>query len=128
MSGERRMTLFGVALSDLFVSLILFNLVLCVVFALSYLSARGVDLTVCRPDRNGGIDPVACIAALRKSAQPTWLTIVNRSAIAASAVFVIGTAIGAAWEMGRSRVGPTMVVHIPTDDATLASDGDAATA
>lgn len=129
MSGEKRLTVFGLALADLFTALVVFNVTLCLVFAISYWYARGVNLAACRADRAGNIDPISCVNALRASAMPGWLTVVDRAAIAATGTLVIGTAIGTAWEMGRARTGPQMIVHVPahaepTDDRIVSETPD----
>jgi hypothetical protein len=109
---RRRLTRFGRSLCDLFIALVIFFAVLGYVFAVAYLFARGVDLAACRP-RQGEMDEVACLNAIRASAMPSWLTILNRAAIASSGVLVIGTALGTAAEMNRARKGPRMAVHVP---------------
>jgi hypothetical protein len=65
-------------------------------------------MDACRVVRGAEPDPIACIDAIRAAAQPGWLTIVNRAAIAASGVYVIATAVAVGYEM---RSSTRLAVH-----------------
>ena len=87
----RSLTLFGQALADLFLSLVLYFAVKSVFWG------------------------IFAWASWNTIVLERWQVIGLRAMVDAAAVYVIGTAFGVAWEMGRARVGPRMVVHIPAD-------------
>jgi hypothetical protein len=84
----RKLTLFGVALRDLWLSLVIYFFV------------------------KGTFWAVAAWASWEGARLDRWQVTVLRSSMDAAAALVVGAAFGVAWEMSRARTGPRMVVHV----------------
>ena len=85
---RRSLTVFGRALCDLFLSLVVFNAALSAFFG--------------------------CFAWASWRMQPleSWQILTLRAALAGSATLVFGTGVGVSWEIRRSRADVS--VHVPT--------------
>lgn len=89
-AGEagRRLTLFGIALRDFFLALVLNALALAAFFGIfAWASWQAIVLE-------------------------RWQIVTLRAALASSGTLLIGTGLGTCWEMSRARTGPEMVVHV----------------
>jgi hypothetical protein len=89
--GGNHLTVFGLALRDFFLALILNGAALALFFGtFAWAAFLGEPLS-------------------------RWQIATLRAALAASGTLVIATGFGAGWEMSRARTGPKMVVHVPAD-------------
>jgi hypothetical protein len=121
MGSTKGMTVFGTALADLITSLALLAIVFSFVLGSSYWYARKADVTACRVHRDGSIDPIACLEALRHSAMPDWMTLAHRSLIASLATLTIGTGLVVLLEMSRRASG--LVVRQPPPEDRVVYQG-----
>lgn len=87
-SDARQLTLFGQALRDLFLAVVVFNAASALFWG------------------------VFAWAAWQRSPLARWEAIGLRGVLAATSALVIGAAFGAGWEMSMARTGRGMVVHV----------------
>ena len=92
--GGTHLTVFGLALRDFFLALIINGVSLALFFG------------------------VFAWAAFLGEPLSRWQIATLRAALAASGTLVIATGFGAGWEMSRARTGPQMVVHVPAEEET----------